>query len=174
MPQFNWDDAATHIDGLREMGCAVVIITPEDIQTLTADDETDEPTVSDEEAAMWLRDNADTVEGAILGDYWSDTVRDILDQKPIYKRALLTIERKRFSTTQGEVLLTYDGERIEQFGDEIKMRGPNNEYDGHPDDYWHEVAATWLHNGKRTFDQLFKERCRAEAAVREAAAAAAA
>ena len=31
-----------------------------------------------------------------------------------FNPALVTIERKRFSTTQGETLISYDGQRIEQ------------------------------------------------------------
>lgn len=52
--------------------------------------------------------------------------------------ALVTITRKRFSTTQGEVLIEYDGQRIEQYGDTITMRG--GEWVGLTDSYWMAVA----------------------------------
>jgi hypothetical protein len=105
---------------------------------------------------------------------WSSDDGDFLGweeaEQPFYRPELLTIERKRRSTTQGEVLLTYDGQRIEQFGDEIKLRG-GGEFDGKPDEEWHQAAREWLHNGRKTFEQLFKERCAAAAAERAAATA---
>jgi hypothetical protein len=52
--------------------------------------------------------------------------------------ALVTIEPKRFSVTQGEVLLSYDGQRIEQYGDSIKLIG--RDYKGIPDAVWMAVA----------------------------------
>lgn len=64
---------------------------------------------------------------------------DYLRQPPPYDRHKLVIDRKRFSTTQGEVLLTYDGERIEQYGDSIRPDGRGG-YSGHDDHYWHQVA----------------------------------
>lgn len=51
----------------------------------------------------------------------------------------VTITRKRFSTTQGEVLVEYDGTRIEQYGDHIAMDA-NGEYHGCDDATWMEVA----------------------------------
>lgn len=64
---------------------------------------------------------------------------DYLRQPPPYDPDKLVIERKRFSTTQGEVLLTYDGQRIEQYGDTIRLAGRGN-YEGHDDHYWHDIA----------------------------------
>jgi hypothetical protein len=43
------------------------------------------------------------------------------------------------STTQGEVLLTYDSQRVEQYGDTIRLNGRGN-YEGHDDHYWHNIA----------------------------------
>lgn len=51
---------------------------------------------------------------------------------------LVTIERKRFSVTQGEVLISYGGVRIEQYGDEIRLIG--TEYHGQDDAFWLAVA----------------------------------
>lgn len=51
----------------------------------------------------------------------------------------VTITRKRRSTTQGEVLVEYDGTRIEQYGDHIAM-DTNGEYHGCDDATWLEVA----------------------------------
>lgn len=55
-----------------------------------------------------------------------------------FNPALVTITRKRFSVTQGEVLVEYDGQRIEQYGDDIKMR--EGEWAGWPDTFWMGVA----------------------------------
>jgi hypothetical protein len=52
--------------------------------------------------------------------------------------ALVTIEPKRFSVTQGEVLVSYGGQRIEQYGDSIRLVG--RDYQGHPDEFWIAVA----------------------------------
>jgi hypothetical protein len=71
MTEFNWDDYAKHVDALRDMGCAVVTITPEDAQSVF------DETLLPHEAHAWLRHNHDDVEGAILGEYWGDTLRDI-------------------------------------------------------------------------------------------------
>lgn len=68
---------------------------------------------------------------------------DYLRQPPPYYPDKLVIERKRFSVTQGEVLLTYDGQRIEQYGDRIRLDGSGG-YVGHDDDHWHEVAERAL------------------------------
>jgi hypothetical protein len=51
---------------------------------------------------------------------------------------LVTITRKRFSVTQGEVLIAYDGVRIEQYGDDIRLVG--KEYQGMSDAEWLAVA----------------------------------
>lgn len=55
-----------------------------------------------------------------------------------FNPALVTIERKRFSTTQGETLISYDGQRIEQYGDNPRLI--DGEYHQQPDEYWIEVA----------------------------------
>jgi len=52
--------------------------------------------------------------------------------------ALVTIVPKRFSTTQGEVLLSYNGQCIEQYGDSIKLIG--RDWKGYPDTFWMAVA----------------------------------
>jgi hypothetical protein len=64
---------------------------------------------------------------------------DYLRQPPPYDPDRLVIERKRFSTTQGEALMTYDGRRIEQYGDTIRPDGRGG-YEGHTDQYWHKIA----------------------------------
>jgi len=80
-----------------------------------------------------------------LADAISTNVQrpDYLRQPPLYYPGKLVIERKRFSVTQGEVLLTYDGQRIEQYGDTIRPDGFGG-YAGHDDDYWHAVAEREL------------------------------
>jgi hypothetical protein len=62
--------------------------------------------------------------------------------RPPYDPSRLKIERKRFSTTQGEVALTYDGVFIQQFGDRITLR--DGQYRGYDDAFWHEVARREL------------------------------
>ena len=61
--------------------------------------------------------------------------------------AKVSIVRKRFSVTQGEVEVSYDGKRIEQYGDTIAMHdtpepGAQNiaGWSGRGDAYWIEVA----------------------------------
>lgn len=54
--------------------------------------------------------------------------------------AKVSIERHRFSTTQGEVTVSYDGQKIERYGDNIAMRGPSKDYRGQSDEYWQGVA----------------------------------
>jgi len=58
--------------------------------------------------------------------------------KPVFDPALVTIEQKRFSVTQWEILVCYNGQRIEQYGDKIKLVG--KEYRGHPREMWMAVA----------------------------------
>lgn len=91
MPNTITDQALKLMNEIRALGCAVVIVCPEDLQTLTADDDTDEPTISEEDAAAWLRFYSDEVEQAILGDYWGDTIRDLMS---FYKDAPLNPLRK--------------------------------------------------------------------------------
>ena len=64
-------------------------------------------------------------------------------QPPPFVRASLTIRHHRFSVTQGEVELLYDGRRLEQFGDTITMNN-RGEYHGKPDAYWEGVARQFL------------------------------
>jgi hypothetical protein len=64
-------------------------------------------------------------------------------QPPPFDRDKLTINRKRFSTTQGEVELLYDGRRLEQYGDTITMNG-RGQYEGKSDGFWENVARNFL------------------------------
>jgi hypothetical protein len=57
---------------------------------------------------------------------------------PVFDPALVRIERKRFSTTQGEVLVEYAGQRIEQYGDAIALR--DGEWRGYSDEFLMNVA----------------------------------
>lgn len=58
--------------------------------------------------------------------------------RPVFDPALVTIEQKRFSVTQWEILVCYNGQRIEQYGDKIELVG--KEYRGHPREMWMAVA----------------------------------
>jgi hypothetical protein len=62
-----------------------------------------------------------------------------------YEPAKLEIRRHRFSTTQGEVELIYDGRRLEQYGDAIQLQG-DGQWRGRDDAYWHEAAQLFLLN----------------------------
>lgn len=55
-----------------------------------------------------------------------------------FEAAKVVITRKRFSITQGEVLIEYDGVRIEQFGAKIELR--DGEWTGYDDAFWIQVA----------------------------------
>jgi hypothetical protein len=68
---------------------------------------------------------------------------DYRRQPPPFYREKLTINRKRFSTTQGEVELLYDARRLEQYGDTITMNG-RGQYDGRSDAFWENVARNFL------------------------------
>lgn len=56
-----------------------------------------------------------------------------------FDAASVKITRKRFSVTQGEVLVEYAGVRIEQYGDKIEMRGDGT-FAGLDDAAWIAVA----------------------------------
>lgn len=55
--------------------------------------------------------------------------------------AKVTIDRKRFSVTQGEVLLSYDGTKIEQYGDSIALMD-DGQYQGYSDEFWIATARS--------------------------------
>ena len=57
---------------------------------------------------------------------------------PPFDPAFVAIERKRFSVTQGEVLVFYNGHRIEQYGDKISLC--IDEWKGYPDAHWIALA----------------------------------
>lgn len=58
--------------------------------------------------------------------------------------AKVGIERVRQSVTQGHVVLTYDGRKIGEYGDKQEIA---NEYRGHPDSHWVDVARR-IHAGE--------------------------
>lgn len=60
-----------------------------------------------------------------------------------YDPAKLQIQGYIKSTCQGEVVLHYDGRRIDRFGDMIR-RNDAGESVGHPDSYWHQTAQRVL------------------------------
>jgi len=63
---------------------------------------------------------------------------------PAFDPSKVEIERLRFSVTQGEVLVKYDGEKIEQYGDKIVIDDAGK-WDGKPDEHWLEVARREFH-----------------------------
>lgn len=56
--------------------------------------------------------------------------------------AKVHIVRHRRSTTQGEVEVFYDGERIAQWGDHITLRH-DGQFEGYPDTTWIDAARRW-------------------------------
>jgi hypothetical protein len=71
---------------------------------------------------------------------------DYLAQPAPFRNDLVRIERKRFSTTQGEVELFYGELRIGQFGDTITLT--DGEWDGRHDSCWLQVAYGWFIGGR--------------------------
>lgn len=63
------------------------------------------------------------------------------DLAPFNPQAV-TLTRIRHSTTQGEVLVCYDGTKIDQFGDTI-IRDEDGEYRGHSDAFWLGIAKRY-------------------------------
>ncbi|AGR48026.1 hypothetical protein PHIM7_304 [Sinorhizobium phage phiM7] len=59
--------------------------------------------------------------------------------KTAFDAAKVKITRKRFSATQGEVLVEYDGVKIEQYGDKITLV-VGAAWEGYPDAFWLAVA----------------------------------
>lgn len=56
-----------------------------------------------------------------------------------FNPALVQIIRKRFSHTQGETLVIYNGQRLEQWGDDPEP-GPGGVWRQRPDDFWIGIA----------------------------------
>jgi hypothetical protein len=74
-----------HICAIRAMGCAIVVLAPEDIQSCGVHNLNYEPLISLEQAEDWLREHQHDVEEAILGDYWADSIAPLLNLYPIDK-----------------------------------------------------------------------------------------
>jgi hypothetical protein len=72
-----------YTQAIREAGYAVVVISPQDIQTCGPHDDDHEPKISHEDATNWLRLHKDDVEEAILGDYWGESIYPLLQLHPI-------------------------------------------------------------------------------------------
>lgn len=90
-----------------------------------------------------LTDDAVLIERLTTAVRANQLREDYLDQPPYFDSRKLQIVRHRFSTTQGEVELIYDGRRLEQYGDTITMNGRGG-YDGLADQYWFQVARKFL------------------------------
>jgi hypothetical protein len=84
-------------------------------------------------------DDADLVERLTAAIRANQLRPDYLDQAPPFDPDKLEINRKRFSTTQGEVELIYAGERIERYGDDITLQR-DGVYRRHDDRYWYDVT----------------------------------
>lgn len=71
------------------------------------------------------------------------TKTSYIEQCPPFDRSLFSIETHRFSTTQGEVSLFYDGEKLGRFGDDYKIGG-NGQFSGRSLSYWEDAAKRIL------------------------------
>lgn len=66
-----------------------------------------------------------------------------IEQCPPFDGKLLTVETHRFSVTQGEASLFYDGQFLGRFGDDYKI-GPGGQFQGHNLRYWIDAAKRIL------------------------------
>lgn len=86
---------------------------------------------------------------------------DYLRQPPPYDPDKLVIERKPISATQSEVLLIYDGQRIEPNGGRVRLdgRGDSEERDAYYWQDWHGIARRELaRRHVEAFDRGLKTR----------------
>ena len=81
-------------------------------------------------------------------DYLAQPVR----QTHNYDPSRLSIIPKRFSTTQGEIELVYEGERLEQYGDRIVLTASG--WAGYPASFWHVVAERLVRKRSANADQV--------------------
>jgi hypothetical protein len=77
-----------------------------------------------------------SLQNAITANQLRDDYRSQTGKPPLgFDAPKLSIHRKRFSETQGEVELRYDDQRLEQFGDRILLTAFG--WRGYPDSLWH-------------------------------------
>jgi hypothetical protein len=69
--------------------------------------------------------------------------RSYIEQCPPFDGSLFTIEIHRFSTTQGEVSIFYDGDKLGRFGDDYQIDG-RGQFRGHRLSYWTDAAKRIL------------------------------
>ena len=81
-------------------------------------------------------------------DYLAQPVR----QTRTYDPSLLSIVPNRFSATQGEIELVYDGERLEQYGDRIVLTASG--WAGYPAAFWHVAAERLVRKRATDADQV--------------------
>ncbi|OAS26304.1 hypothetical protein [Methylobacterium platani] len=102
-----------------------------------------------------MTDDADLIERLTAAIRRNQQSADYLDQTLPFDCNLLTIERKRFSVTQGEVLLTYAGRSLGQFGDKIELTG-GGVWRGHGDREWEDTARKILAREHAAAREVFK------------------
>ena len=66
-------------------------------------------------------------------------MQDDIESKAGFDPALVRIERHRFSVTQGEATLYYQGKKLARFGDDIELQ-LDGEWRGYPDSFWVWIA----------------------------------
>ena len=90
-----------------------------------------------------VSNEADVIERLTAAIRANQLRADYLDQPPPFNPRLVTVERHRFSTTQGEASVFYDGELVERFGDDIRLQ-TNGQWEGYGDRHWQDVARRVL------------------------------
>lgn len=103
-----------------------------------------------------MTDDADLIARLTAAIRRNQQSGDYLDQPLPFDRNRLTIERKRFSVTQGEVLLTYAGRSLGQFGDKIELTAGGS-WRGLSDRAWVETAERIIAREHAAARSVFKE-----------------
>jgi hypothetical protein len=78
----------------------------------------------------------DQIDAAIAHNQQTDAYQR---QPPVFRREMVKIDRKFFSSTQCEVEVFYDGRRLGQYGDTTSLDS-RGDYRGLPDEAWHRLA----------------------------------
>lgn len=90
-----------------------------------------------------VTDDADLIERLAAAIERNKAKASYIEQCPPFDGRLFRIETHRFSVTQGEVSLFYDGDCLGRFGDDYKIGG-DGQFRGRPLRYWEDAAKKIL------------------------------
>ncbi|EHK77705.1 hypothetical protein SM0020_12295 [Sinorhizobium meliloti CCNWSX0020] len=90
-----------------------------------------------------ITDDAELIERLTAAIEANKAKSSYIEQCPPFDGRLFRIETHRFSVTQGEVSLFYDGECLGRYGDDYKIGG-DGQYRGRPLRYWEDAAKKIL------------------------------